>query len=64
MTISLNVEIPESLHAGLKAYLENHPGKDQDGTIGAGLALFLMQNSNDNNAARHYLNSLFGEVAA
>lgn len=64
MTISLYVEIPESLHAGLKAYLDNHPGKDQDSTIGSGLALFLMQNNNDGNAARYYLNALCGEVMA
>jgi hypothetical protein len=62
MTISLNVEIPESLHASLKKYLDSHPGKDQDSTIANGLALFLAIGNTD--IARHHLHGVFSEVAA
>ena len=64
MIISLNVEVPESLHESLKNYLDSHADWDQDRAIAAALSLFLVQNNNDGNAARHYLiSSLFGEVA-
>jgi hypothetical protein len=41
MTISLNVEIPESLHQELKRYIAAHPNTDQDQAIICGLSLLL-----------------------
>ena len=61
--ISLMIEVPESLHESLKNYLDSRPDWNQDRAITAALSLFLMQNNRDGNAARHYLNNLFGEVA-
>jgi hypothetical protein len=61
--VCLLTELPESLHGALKTYLDRHPEWDQDRTIAAALSLFLMQNSNDGNAARVYLNTLFTEAA-
>lgn len=43
MTISLNVEIPEALHADLKRYIDAHPSTDQDQAIICGLSLLLSQ---------------------
>lgn len=43
MTISLNVEIPESLHQQLKSYIDAHPNTDQDQAIVCGLSLLLSQ---------------------
>jgi Protein of unknown function (DUF2811) len=62
-TVCLLTEMPESLHGALKTYLDRHPEWDQDRAIAAALSLFLMQNNNDGNAARVYLNTLFTEAA-
>jgi hypothetical protein len=59
-TVSLLAELPESLHTALKRYLDGHPEWDQDRAITAALSLFLMQNGNESNAARVYLDTLFG----
>jgi hypothetical protein len=61
-TVCLLAELPESLHGALKRYLDRHPEWDQDRAIAAALSLFLMQNNNDGNAARIYLDTLFREV--
>jgi Protein of unknown function (DUF2811) len=61
-TVCLLTELPESLHGALKTYLDRHPEWDQDRAIAAALSLFLMQNNNDGNAARVYLNTLFSEA--
>jgi hypothetical protein len=62
-TVCLLAELPESLHSALKGYLDGHPEWDQDRAIAAALSLFLMQNNNDRNAARVYLDTLFTEAA-
>ncbi len=62
-TVCLLAELPESLHGALKGYLDRHPDWDQDRAIAAALSLFLMQNNRDRNAARVYLDTLFGEMA-
>lgn len=62
-TVCLLAELPESLHGALKLYLDRHPEWDQDRAIAAALSLFLMQNNNDGNAARVYLDTLFSEAA-
>ncbi|MBD2329266.1 DUF2811 domain-containing protein [Alkalinema sp. FACHB-956] len=61
-TISLFAELPEPLHKALAQYVETHPNWDQDRTIVAALSLFLMQNSQDQAAARVYLETLFGQA--
>jgi hypothetical protein len=63
MTISLQIEIPENLYDSLQTYLGKSPEWDQDRAMAAALSLFLMQNGNDGNAARVYLNTLFSEAA-
>jgi hypothetical protein len=60
-TVCLLAELPESLHCALRGYLDRHPDWDQDRAIAAALSLFLMQNNTDRNAARVYLDTLFGE---
>ncbi|OUC13804.1 MAG: hypothetical protein B0A82_15635 [Alkalinema sp. CACIAM 70d] len=60
--ISLFAELPEPLHQALAQYVEAHPNWDQDRTIAAALSLFLMQNSQDQAAARVYLETLFGQA--
>ena len=59
-TISLQVEIPESLHEKLKTYLDKHPSKNQDDAIKDGLVLFLALGHTD--MGRHHLSGLFSEV--
>ncbi|MDX2100132.1 MAG: DUF2811 domain-containing protein [Leptolyngbyaceae cyanobacterium bins.59] len=62
-TVSILVEIPEALHDSLLTYLESHPDWDQDRLLTAALSLFLLQNRNDRQAARIYLDSLFKRSA-
>jgi predicted transcriptional regulator len=49
MTISLTVEMPESLHDRLKKYLESVPCS-QDDLIDTAIALFLELNEAQNEA--------------
>jgi Protein of unknown function (DUF2811) len=63
--ISLFVEIPETLHHSLATFLDTRPEWDQDRVFSAAVSLFLLQNrlpeqGRDRNAARIYLDSLFG----
>ncbi len=63
--ISLFVEIPEALHQSLANFLDTRPEWDQDRVFSAAISLFLLQNrlpdqGNDRQAARIYLDSLFG----
>jgi hypothetical protein len=58
--VSLLAELPESLHKALKVYLDKNSDWDQDRAIAAALSLFLMQNSQDAQASRNYLDSLMG----
>lgn len=67
MTVSLLVEVPEELHDSLKAFMALRPDYDQDRAFTAGLALFLLQhrtelggNGSQRQAARSFLNTLFG----
>jgi hypothetical protein len=62
--VSMLVEIPESLYFALQTYLDKSPEWDQDRSMAAALSLFLMQNGNDGNATRVYLNTLFSSEAA
>jgi len=59
MTVSLLIEVPESLHSALSHFLEVHPNWDQDRAIAAALGLFLCQNTGDRQVARIYLDALF-----
>ena len=63
--VSVQVEIPESLHSAMMAFLESRPDWDQPRVMAAALSLFLLQNkptsdaTNDRAVARVYLDSLF-----
>lgn len=64
MTVSLLVEVPESLHNALSQFLEVRPDWDQDRAIEVALALFLLQNRSSNvgesrATARVYLDAMF-----
>ncbi|MFM2430108.1 MAG: hypothetical protein RLZZ511_1321 [Cyanobacteriota bacterium] len=66
MPISLFVEIPETLHQSLATFLDTRPEWDQDRVFSAAISLFLLQNRlpeqvSDRNAARIYLDALFGD---
>jgi hypothetical protein len=66
MPISLFVEIPETLHQSLATFLDNRPEWDQDRVFSAAISLFLLQNrlpgqGSDRQAARIYLDALFGD---
>lgn len=67
-TVSLLVEVPESLHDSLVQYLENRPDWDQDRIFATALSLFMLQNRTEGSSddrhhqrqnARIYLDSLF-----
>jgi hypothetical protein len=65
--ISLFVEIPEALHQSLANFLDTRPEWDQDRVFSAAISLFLLQNrlpeqASDRQAARIYLDSLFGDA--
>jgi Protein of unknown function (DUF2811) len=67
MPISLFVEIPETLHHSLATFLDTRPEWDQDRVFSAAISLFLLQNrlpdqANDRQAARIYLDALFGDT--
>lgn len=57
------INLPESLSDSVKKYIESHEGWDVDRFFCSATSLFLMQNSGDKNAAKTYLQSLFGEAA-
>jgi len=59
--ISVEIEMPESLHAAMTAFMESRPDWDQPRVMAAALSLFLLQNkpTNDRAVARVYLDSLF-----
>lgn len=60
-TISLMVEIPESLHLSIQDYLNTHDLWSQERMMQAALSLFLMQNGvNQPHVNSLYLDSLFG----
>ncbi|OLP16897.1 hypothetical protein BST81_18045 [Leptolyngbya sp. 'hensonii'] len=72
-TISILVEIPESLHESFQNFLDTRPDWDQDRVFAAALSLFLLQNKGGGEAvvekhcqrqvARVYLDSLFKSSA-
>ncbi|MEA5467195.1 DUF2811 domain-containing protein [Leptothoe sp. PORK10 BA2] len=63
-TVSLMVEIPESLHLSMQDYLQTHELWSQERIMQAALSLFLMQNGvNQPHVNSLYLDSLFGFAA-
>ena len=67
--VAILSEIPEDLHTALRAFIETHPGWDQDRAFSAALSLFLLQNGHSNSledarnyrrTARIYLDTQFG----
>ncbi|MGD1853077.1 MAG: DUF2811 domain-containing protein [Leptolyngbyaceae cyanobacterium] len=63
-TISLMVEIPESLHLSIQDYLDTHELWSQERMMQAALSLFLLQNGVNQPHIYHlYLDSLFGCAA-
>ena len=64
-TVSLMIEIPETLHQSIQDYLNTHDLWSQERVMQAALSLFLMQNGvNHPQVNRLYLDSLFGCGAA
>jgi hypothetical protein len=64
VTVSLMIEIPESLHHSIQDYLNTHELWSQERVMQASLSLFLMQNGmNQPHVNRLYLDSLFGCAA-
>ena len=60
-TVSLMIEIPETLHQSIQDYLNTHDLWSQERVMQAALSLFLMQNGvNQPQVNRLYLDSLFG----
>ena len=58
-TVSLMVEVPETLHLSMQDYLNTH-----ERVMQAALSLFLMQNGiNQPHVNKLYLDSLFGCAA-
>jgi hypothetical protein len=58
--ISLMVEIPEHVHEGLQAFLDQRTGWDQDLTFTAALTMFLSQESlGVSGMSQHFLETLF-----
>ena len=63
-TVSLMIEIPETLHQSIQDYLNTHDLWSQERVMQAALSLFLMQNGvNQPQVNRLYLDSLFGCAA-
>ncbi|NEZ64399.1 DUF2811 domain-containing protein [Leptolyngbyaceae cyanobacterium CCMR0082] len=63
-TVSLMIEIPETLHQSIQDYLSTHELWSQERVMQAALSLFLMQNGvNQPQVNKLYLNSLFGCAA-
>ncbi|EKV02760.1 Protein of unknown function (DUF2811) [Leptolyngbya sp. PCC 7375] len=64
VTVSLMIEIPETLHHSIQDYLNTHELWSQERVMQAALSLFLMQNgANQPHVNRLYLDSLFGCTA-
>ncbi|MEM9487155.1 MAG: DUF2811 domain-containing protein [Cyanobacteria bacterium P01_F01_bin.116] len=64
VTVSLMIEIPETLHHSVQDYLNTHELWSQERVMQAALSLFLMQNgANQPHVNRLYLDSLFGCAA-
>lgn len=64
VTVSLMVDIPESLHLSIQDYLEAHEMWSQERMMQAALSLFLLQNGvNQPHINSLYLDSLFGTAA-
>jgi hypothetical protein len=68
-SISLFVEIPEVLHQSLSHFLDTRPDWNQDRVFAAAVSLFLLQNrlpdqTSDRQAARIYLDALFGSATS
>jgi endonuclease III-like uncharacterized protein len=61
MTISLNIEIPETLYDSLQVHLNRHSDWDQDRAMTTALSLFLLQNAKDANAEKNLSEHLFAE---
>ncbi len=63
-TVSLMIEIPETLYQSIQDYLNTHDLWSQERVMQAALSLFLMQNGvNQPQVNRLYLDSLFGCAA-
>ncbi|MEM6254322.1 MAG: DUF2811 domain-containing protein [Cyanobacteria bacterium P01_D01_bin.156] len=63
-TVSLMVEIPETLYLSIQDYLDTHEMWSQERMMQAALSLFLMQNGiNHAHVNSLYLDSLFGYAA-
>ena len=63
-TVSLMVEIPESLHLAIQDYLDTHELWSQERMMQAAISLFLLQNGvNQSHINSLYLDSLFGYTA-
>lgn len=61
VTVSLMIDIPETLHHSMQDYLNNHELWSQERVMQAALSLFLMQNGvNQPHVNSLYLDSLFG----
>lgn len=64
VTVSLMVEIPESLHLSIQDYLDTHDMWSQERMMQAALSLFLLQNGmSQPHINSLYLDSLFGYTA-
>lgn len=64
VTVSLMVEIPETLHKSIQEYLDTHEMWSQERMMQASLSLFLLQNGvNQPQINSLYLDSLFGCAA-
>lgn len=63
-TVSILLEIPEDLHEVLSSLIEEF-GRNQDEVLIGAIALFILQNSEDEPpvAARYYLESIFSRGA-
>jgi hypothetical protein len=64
--VCLMIEVPEPLHKEVLGFLDRSPEWDQDRLFKAALSLFLMQNTGAKGrvAARTYLDTMFGAIAA
>ena len=65
MTVSLVIEVPESLHQATQKFLDARPDWDQERLMQAAMSLFLMQmpDTADRIAASQlYMNAMLNEV--
>ena len=64
VTVSLMLEIPETLHISINDYLDTHEMWSQERLMQAALSLFLLQNGvNHSHINSLYLDSLFSYKA-